>query len=86
MNANISAFFICVGEIICLLLVGEIICFLLYNLHDCTYKAQSLASVHNHFKKGDCPSELAEDLQSYDDDFLPGTAWRERLKIRNVSR
>ena len=77
MNAKTSAIFICVGEIICLLL---------YNLHDCTYKAPSLAWFINHFKKGDYHFELPEDLGSYDDDSLPRTAWRERLKTRNVSR
>ena len=78
--------FLFVLEISCLLLVGEIICLLLYNLHDCTCKAQSLAGFINHFKKADYPSESAEDLRSYHDDSLPESAWREHLKTRNVSR
>ena len=40
----------------------------------------------NNFKRGDYNSEPADDLRSYDDDFLPGTAWGERLKIKNESR
>ena len=38
MNAKISAFIIC---------VEEIICFLLYNLHDCTFKISASTNKRN---------------------------------------
>ena len=33
---------------------------------------------------GDFHSELPEALLSYDDNSLPGTAWSEHLKTRNI--
>ena len=40
----------------------------------------------NHFIKAVYHPEPAEALRSYNQNFVPGPAWRERLKTRNVSR